>query len=81
VRASNGEALQGVVVQLKDVESLAIRSFITERGGEYRFTQVPTNRDYEVKANFRERWSSAKFVSRFVGGDPVIADLTIPPTK
>ena len=81
VRASNGEALKGVVVQLKDVQTLAIRSSLTESGGEYRFRQVSPDRDYEVKASFRERWSSAKYISRFVEGDPVIADLTIPPTQ
>ena len=68
-------------MQLKDVQTLSIRSFITEPGGTYYFKEVSADRDYEVKASFRERWSSAKYVSRFVEGNPVIADLVIPPTK
>jgi hypothetical protein len=77
VRAENGEPLAGVVVQLKDVQNLQIRSYITERGGAYRFSSVLANRDFELKASFRERWTSTKYVSHFSEGNPLTIDLTI----
>jgi hypothetical protein len=47
----------GAVVQLKDLHTLQIRSFITKDDGTYHFSGLKTDTDYEVKAQ-TNGWSS-----------------------
>jgi Carboxypeptidase regulatory-like domain len=47
----------GAVVQLKDLHTLQIRSFITKDDGAYHFSGLKTDTDYEVKAQMNG-WSS-----------------------
>lgn len=47
----------GAVVQLKDLHTLQIRSFITKDDGVYHFSGLKTDTDYEVKAQMNG-WSS-----------------------
>jgi hypothetical protein len=45
------QPVNGAVVQLKDTRTLQIRSFITKADGEYHFTGLGTNVDYELRAD------------------------------
>ncbi len=55
----------GAVVQLKDMRSLQIRSFITEAEGKYHFSGLKTEIDYQVKALHNGMSSASKTVSLF----------------
>jgi hypothetical protein len=55
----------GSVVQLKDTRTLAVRSFITQENGEYRFSGLRADTDYEVKAEFNGMSSENKRLSNF----------------
>ena len=50
VTDASGKPAQGAVVQLKDLKTLQIRSFITQSDGTYHFAGLSTNVDYELKA-------------------------------
>ena len=41
----------GAVVKLKDMKTLAVRSFITKEDGKYHFYGLSINDDYEVRAD------------------------------
>jgi hypothetical protein len=77
VLTSDGEALSGAVVQIKDTRSLHIRSFITHKDGTFRFSGLNPDIDYEVFAQYRGRSSSSKTVSRFDSSEVVEVDLVI----
>ena len=55
----------GAVVQLKDTRTLQVRSFITQENGEYRFSGLRADTDYEVKAEHSGLASDSKRLSNF----------------
>jgi len=55
----------GAVVQLKDTRTLQVRTFITQQNGEYRFSGLRADTDYEVKADFNGMTSDNKRLSNF----------------
>ncbi len=61
----DGKPVAGGVVQLKDTHTLQVRSFITDEKGEYRFSGLRTDTDYEVKAESNGLSSDSKRLSTF----------------
>jgi len=55
----------GAVVQLKDTRTLQVRSFITQEAGEYRFSGLRTDTDYEIKADYSGMSSDTRRLSNF----------------
>jgi len=55
----------GAVVQLKDMRTLQVRSFITQEDGAYHFSGLKADIDYQIKAEFQGMSSSAKTLSVF----------------
>ena len=55
----------GAVVQLKDTRTLQIRSFLTKDDGQYHFSGLKTDVDYQVKADHEGLSSSPKTISVF----------------
>ena len=55
----------GAVVQLKDTRTLQVRSFITQANGEYRFSGLRADTDYEIKADYNGMTSDSKRLSNF----------------
>jgi hypothetical protein len=77
VSDANGNAVVGAVVQLKNKKSLQIRSFITKERGEYFFTGLSTEVDYEVKAESQGMSSPPRNVSSFDTEKVAIRDLKL----
>lgn len=57
--------LPGAVVYLKNTKTMAVRSFISDDRGNYRFTSLSPNVDYEVHAEFKGSKSDTKTLSSF----------------
>jgi Carboxypeptidase regulatory-like domain len=55
----------GAVVQLKDMRTLQVRSFISQEDGSYHFSGLKVDNDYQVKADHNERTSGWKTLSVF----------------
>jgi len=55
----------GAVVQLKNVKTLQIRSFITKEDGTYQFQGLSPDIDYELKADYEGASSGSKTLSSF----------------
>lgn len=55
--------LKGAVVYLKDDHTLAVKSFIADDEGAYRFGQLNQNTDYEIWAEISGKKSAVKTVS------------------
>lgn len=62
---SDDQPLPGAVVKLKNMKTQAIRSFVSDNTGNYRFTSLSTNVDYEVYAEFQSSKSATKTLSAF----------------
>lgn len=64
VNAEN-QPVAKAVVYLKDTKSLAIRSYITQQDGTFRFSGLALNVDYEVYADYEGGHSQVRTISAF----------------
>ena len=60
-----GAPVPGAVVQLKNMKTLQVRSFIAKEMGDYYFQGLATDVDYEITATFNGKSSGAKTLSLF----------------
>jgi carboxypeptidase family protein len=77
VTTADDSAAVGAVVQLKNMKTLQIRSFITLEDGTYRFFELSPDVDYELKADFRGTSSSTKTLSSFDSRKKAIINLKL----
>jgi hypothetical protein len=69
--------IPGAVVYLKNTKTLAIRTFISDSSGNYRFTSLSPNVDYEVYAEFQGNKSDTKTLSAFDSRSTATINLKI----
>lgn len=72
---------EGAVVKLKNLKTLQVRSYITQKDGKYHFQNLSTNIDYEVSANFKEFASATRTLSVFDSRFEAIINLKLEPGK
>ena len=72
-----GKIVTGAVVQIKDLKSLQIRSFITQSDGAYRFLELSTESDYELSASDQGASSKVKTLSVFDSRKKAVVDLKL----
>ena len=65
------------VVQLKDLKTLNIRSFVTQEDGAYHFNGLRKDTDYELKATWMGKDSDTKRLSSFDTRDDAMIVLRI----
>jgi len=65
VLSSDNQPLQNAVVYLKNTKTLAVKTYISEADGSYRFPSLSPNVDYEVYAAFQGAHSDTKTLSSF----------------
>jgi hypothetical protein len=75
VSDADDKPVVGAVVQLKDVRSLQMRSYITKANGEYHFSSLKIDDDYEVEARNNHMTSGPKKISIFDNRKIVIQNL------
>ena len=74
-------ALPQAVVHLKNKKTLAVKTFITDEGGNYRFVGLDRNTDYAVHAVYKGNSSPARTVSSFDDRKEVYLVLEIETSK
>src|SRR3982751_2560795 len=77
VSDSGSAPAPGATVQLKDLKTLQIRSYVTHNDGGYHFAGLSTNVDYELKADKDGRSSGTKTLSSFDSKKSAVVDLKL----
>jgi hypothetical protein len=67
----------GAVVQLKDMKSLQIRSYITKPNGQFLFNGLNPDVDYEIKADHKGSSTNTRTLSSFDGRKQAVMNLKI----
>jgi hypothetical protein len=67
----------GAVVQLKDMRTLQIRSFITQSDGMYHFSGLKIDVDYQIQAKSGEATAGPKTLSIFDNRKEAILNLKL----
>jgi hypothetical protein len=70
-------AATGAIVQLKNLKTLQVRSFITLADGTYRFFDLSPDVDYEIKAELGGAASGSKTLSSFDSRKKVVINLKL----
>ena len=71
----------GAVVQIKDMRTLQIRSFITQNDGTYHFYGLKTDVDYQLSARSGDTTSPTKTLSTFDTRKEAILNFKLEPKK
>jgi hypothetical protein len=78
---SQDQPLHKAVVHLKNTKTLAIKTYITEPDGSYRFSALAPNVDYELYAEYQGERSGAKTLSAFDNRKQVTLTLKVKTSK
>lgn len=73
------EAVQGAVVQLKDVKTLRVRSYITLEDGSYQFHGLSPDTEYELKATHEGLESKTRRLTVYDSRKKANIDLKLEP--
>lgn len=74
---NDGEPIRGAVVLLENRATLEIRSYITQQDGQYHFSGLKYDVDYDVWAKHGDKRSSRKTLSQFNERSFVRIDLIL----
>ena len=77
VSNSDDTAAAGAVVQIKNMKTLQVRSFITLEDGTYRFFDLSPDVDYELKADHQGATSGPKTLSSFDSRKKAVINLKL----
>jgi hypothetical protein len=69
------------VVYLKNVRTLAVKTYISDRSGEYRFSGLDPNVDYEVHAESESMTSNTRTVSSLDSRKDIVISLKLDKEK
>ena len=81
VTLPDGTPAEGAVVQIKNLKTLQVRSFITLEKGAYQFQNLPTTIDFELRADFKEYASATRSLTVFDKRLDAIVNLKLEPKK
>ncbi len=65
VSDADEKGITGSVVQLKDMRTLQVRSFISQENGSFHFSELKIDNDYQLKADYNGMTSGWKTLSVF----------------
>ncbi|MFN7923815.1 MAG: carboxypeptidase-like regulatory domain-containing protein [Bryobacteraceae bacterium] len=79
VRDAREDPVEGAVVQLKDLKTLKVRSYITKPDGIYRFFGLSTSADYELRAGYKNFASPVRTLSIYDSRRQATMNLKLEP--
>ena len=73
--------LPGGVVQLKNMKTQIVKTYIAQEKGEYRFSGLDPNVDYEIHAEKETMTSTKRTISNFDNRKDIVVNLKVDKKK
>jgi hypothetical protein len=73
--------IPSAVVYLKNVQTLAVKTYISDKSGEYRFSGLDPNVDYQVHAETENMTSNTRTISNFDTRKDIVISLKVDKEK
>lgn len=77
VSDSSGAPMASAIVYLKNARTLAIRTYISNPQGQYRFSGLDPNADYRIHAEHENLTSSTRTISSYDSRHDILIDLKV----
>jgi hypothetical protein len=77
VTTTSDAPLSEAVVYLKNTRTLSVKTFITDKQGNYRFPALSPNVDYEIYSEYKGHKSDTKTLSSFDSRQHAVINLKI----
>lgn len=77
IMTGDNAPVAGAVVYLKNTKTLAIRTFVSDDKGNYRFASLSPNVDYEIYAEYKGAKSDTKTLSAFDSRPTAVMNLKV----
>lgn len=77
VSDASEKPVEGAIVQLKNLKTLQVRSFVTKSDGRYHFYGLSMNQDFEIKGEFEGAASRTRTLSVFDQRKKAVMDLKL----
>jgi len=74
---SSGAPVSDAVVYLKNMRTLSVRTYISPHSGQYRFSGLDPNVDYQIHAEHQNLTSASHTISSFDSNPDIIIQLKI----
>lgn len=78
VTDARGNVLSNAAVEIENTHTLLVRSYITGKDGQYRFSDLNDDVDFVLKAHYHKFWSKPKTLSKFDTKPHPVVNLVIP---
>jgi len=73
--------LSGAIVYLENTRTQQVKTYITDDGGNYRFSSLSPNVDYQIRAEYQGHKSDTKTLSSFDSRSNIVLYLKINTAK
>jgi len=74
---SSNRPMASAIVYLKNMRTLAVRTYISSSHGHYRFSGLDPNVDYKIHAEHKDLTSTTRTVSSYDSRQEIIIDLKV----
>jgi hypothetical protein len=68
-------------VYLKNLKSQTVKTYIADENGQYRFSGLDPNTDYEIHAEYQSAASSKRRISSFDSRKEIVINLKLDKSK
>jgi hypothetical protein len=77
VFSGSDQPIGNAIVYLKNVRTLAVRTYISDSNGLYRFSGLDPNTDYQIHAEHDDLTSATRTISSYDSRHDIVLDLKV----
>ena len=81
VTDEKGNAIEGAMLEMKDLQTGKVLDIYSQNGGQYQFSDLRFDHDYDIQATYKDIGSEVRQVSSFDTRERLTMNFVIPKSK